>query len=568
MSEKINIIIAAQTSAAIKGLDRVSKSTQRVGQSVQSAHAKMGSFNKNVTAGNVNLRKFAMGGMQQAGYQVGDFAVQVANGTSKMQAFGQQAPQLLQIFGPIGAVVGAGVAIFAALAVAVQKSGKEVKDMGAVLGQLQEPLSNVVGSLSSLRDMFSGTMSVIVNNIDTALIAAGLFAGYMAVKFVASLAVATAATFTFRGAMYSLGVVTGKVTKLFKRFLPIAILLGVAKLVEMFLQLKKGAGSFGAALGLLGDVFKHWVSSFVMRVELLTQKWNLMVAQFKQKFVDALLVLAERFDGFLSAFADGLNKTFGKTGALQLNIGFSAADQIRDKSQQLQTEIDAVSTAIKLLSSQIDEPNEALARLLDAFKNGAVNVDIFGSSVAGLGDQTVPPLTAAEERIKSIAESIQTNMTSAFMSMVDGTKSVKDAFKDMARAVIAKLYEVLVVQQIVNAAMGALGFSKGPSGDFTKFTNPFGGGGKAIGGPVQKGQSYLVGERGPEMFVPSRSGSIVSNDKMNGGTTVVQNFHFAANGDDSVKKLIAQAAPQIAKMTEKGIIDSRRRGGQFRQVFG
>ena len=102
MSEKINIIIAAQTNSAIKGLDQVSKSTQRVGQSVQNAQSKMGSFNKSVTAGNVNLRKFAMGGAQQAGYQIGDFAVQVANGTSKMQAFGQQAPQLLQIFGPIG----------------------------------------------------------------------------------------------------------------------------------------------------------------------------------------------------------------------------------------------------------------------------------------------------------------------------------------------------------------------------------------------------------------------------------------------------------------------------------
>jgi len=63
--------------------------------------------------------------------------------------------------------------------------------------------------------------------------------------------------------------------------------------------------------------------------------------------------------------------------------------------------------------------------------------------------------------------------------------------------------------------------------------------------------------------------SVIDHTKgQNGGTTVVQNFHFAANGDDSVKKLIAQAAPQIAKMTEKGIIDSRRRGGQFRQVFG
>jgi len=124
MSEKINIIIAAQTNSAVKGLDQVSKSTQRVGQSVQNAQSKMGSFNNSVTAGNVNLRKFAMGGAQQAGYQIGDFAVQVANGTSKMQAFGQQAPQLLQIFGPIGAVVGAAVAIFAAFAVVAEKTSK------------------------------------------------------------------------------------------------------------------------------------------------------------------------------------------------------------------------------------------------------------------------------------------------------------------------------------------------------------------------------------------------------------------------------------------------------------
>ena len=65
--------------------------------------------------------------MQQAGYQIGDYAVQVSNGTSKMQAFGQQAPQLLQIFGPIGAIVGAGVAVFAALAVAVQRSSAASK---------------------------------------------------------------------------------------------------------------------------------------------------------------------------------------------------------------------------------------------------------------------------------------------------------------------------------------------------------------------------------------------------------------------------------------------------------
>jgi phage-related minor tail protein len=47
------------------------------------------------------------------------------------------------------------------------------------------------------------------------------------------------------------------------------------------------------------------------------------------------------------------------------------------------------------------------------------------------------------------------------------------------------------------------------------------GGGRAAGGPVSSGQTYMVGERGPELFVPGRSGTIVANDKMGGGNTNV-----------------------------------------------
>lgn len=44
---------------------------------------------------------------------------------------------------------------------------------------------------------------------------------------------------------------------------------------------------------------------------------------------------------------------------------------------------------------------------------------------------------------------------------------------------------------------------------------------KAAGGPVTGGSPYVVGERGPELFVPGRSGSIVPNHAMGGGGTVV-----------------------------------------------
>jgi hypothetical protein len=46
------------------------------------------------------------------------------------------------------------------------------------------------------------------------------------------------------------------------------------------------------------------------------------------------------------------------------------------------------------------------------------------------------------------------------------------------------------------------------------------GGGKAVGGPVMGGTTYLVGEQGPELFTPSGSGSIIPNGSLGGGSTI------------------------------------------------
>jgi phage-related minor tail protein len=83
------------------------------------------------------------------------------------------------------------------------------------------------------------------------------------------------------------------------------------------------------------------------------------------------------------------------------------------------------------------------------------------------------------------------------------------------------------------------------------------------------GRTGLMGEAGPEAIMPLKRGA---NGKLGveggGNVTVNQTFNFAANGDDSVKKIIAEAAPKIAKMTEAQIINSRQRGGQMRRAFG
>ena len=82
-----------------------------------------------------------------------------------------------------------------------------------------------------------------------------------------------------------------------------------------------------------------------------------------------------------------------------------------------------------------------------------------------------------------------------------------------------------------------------------------------------------MGEAGPEAIMPLKRGAngklgVQAEGGSQGNVVVNQSFNFAANGDESVKRIIAQAAPSIANMTKKSIIDDRRRGGQMKTTFG
>lgn len=63
--------------------------------------------------------------------------------------------------------------------------------------------------------------------------------------------------------------------------------------------------------------------------------------------------------------------------------------------------------------------------------------------------------------------------------------------------------------------------------------------GRAGGGSVAGGSSYMVGERGPELFTPGRSGSITANGA--GGATINNNFYGPVFGFSDLKDLVVRA---------------------------
>lgn len=85
--------------------------------------------------------------MQQAGYQVGDFAVQVGSGQNAIMAFTQQGTQLISMFGPWGAVVGAAGAIVGALVLSLTNLGDAANDAKGPMGALDDLTDDLAGTM-------------------------------------------------------------------------------------------------------------------------------------------------------------------------------------------------------------------------------------------------------------------------------------------------------------------------------------------------------------------------------------------------------------------------------------
>ena len=84
-------------------------------KSMRAASVETGRFYAKAQTGSKAASKFGVG-VQAAGYQVNDFVVQVMAGQSALTAFAQQGSQFAGVFGPKGAIVGAGIAIASVVA--------------------------------------------------------------------------------------------------------------------------------------------------------------------------------------------------------------------------------------------------------------------------------------------------------------------------------------------------------------------------------------------------------------------------------------------------------------------
>ena len=158
---------------------------------------------------------------------------------------------------------------------------------------------------------------------------------------------------------------------------------------------------------------------------------------------------------------------------------------------------------------------------------------------------------AAEElayKYKKLGDAIKTNVTDAILGAIEGTKSLGES----ALGIVKQLARQFLTMGI-NQAFGALGSGGGILGMLF-------GGGRANGGTVQGGRSYMVGERGPELFTPGRTGSIAPSGSF-GGANVTVNVDASGSYVEGNADQASQLGKAIGVAVQQELIKQKRPGG-------
>jgi len=152
------------------------------------------------------------------------------------------------------------------------------------------------------------------------------------------------------------------------------------------------------------------------------------------------------------------------------------------------------------------------------------------------------------DKYQKLGDAIKTNVTDAIIGAIEGTKSLGEAALDIVKQLGRQF-----LTMGINQGFGFLGQQGGILGKLF-------GGNRASGGTVQGGRSYMVGERGPELFTPGRTGSIAPSGSF-GGANIVVNVDASGSSVEGDEDQAGQLGKMLGAAVQAELVKQKRPGG-------
>jgi tape measure domain-containing protein len=250
-------------------------------------------------------------------------------------------------------------------------------------------------------------------------------------------------------------------------------------------------------------------------------------------------------------------------GAAQRLAQIQALREEAEKAAGSQEELAKVGAAFDTITQNVQSSANAVRDLTIVLDNIPTEIKLRTAVVDA--KQELRDLVDTSNQVNGAATAIGDAFAQSFTSAISGASTAKEAlasffqsvgsyFLDMANQIIAKMITMAILNTVARVLPG-LGSNAGSGFNLTGFGNlqsDAGSGisgfmagaggilGRASGGPVNANQPYIVGERGPELFVPQQSGAVVNNNQLSSamnryrrsGTTATNESAAAMQGGE------------------------------------
>jgi transcriptional regulator with XRE-family HTH domain len=224
---------------------------------------------------------------------------------------------------------------------------------------------------------------------------------------------------------------------------------------------------------------------------------------------------------------------------------------IRSPLEIYMAEIERITKLEETQGMTAENAAKALGIAGAAYASAAGDVEDMSTRILAANENANKTIPAMSQLAK-ISDDAGAIISQGFEDAILSGEKLQDVLKAIGRDLLRLVFQQTITQPLASGISGAL------QGMF-----------RANGGPVSANSPYVVGERGPELFVPRASGSIVSNSNMNqgGGSTgpsINVNYNIAAG---VTRNELGPILEQERRRLKAEIPDMVRRGGAYRSAF-
>lgn len=182
-----------------------------------------------------------------------------------------------------------------------------------------------------------------------------------------------------------------------------------------------------------------------------------------------------------------------------------------------------------------------------------------GTITAGAVKQISPQMERLKQDLEAVQSTIEDGLTDTLAEFIT---TGKNGFRELGQTILKELVSALIRAQVVTPLLNMIGLGKGGGGVLGSLFGGF----KAAGGPVESGKAYVVGEKRPELFVPSTAGRIVPDASKAGGRMLGgDTYYIDARGADSgaiarLENMILSLNASVERRSVEAVADATRRG--------